>query len=291
MDITNYQREFDELQENPALFDPRDFRVRKEALDFVDIITKFRPDDNLALIELQMRAQELGDELHALNAAIGQDFLERFRNERPAPFAFREWLLPYTDYGPKRWAQPHYGYESLDFLLNEILLPEPHPWPNRQTEYGMVRYEPTPASVILELTERVEFSEQDIFYDLGAGLGKVTVLVHLLSGARAVGVEYQPDFCTYAEKQADRLGLTAVKYLNMDARHASYTDATVFFLFNPFGGRIFDGVLERLRLEAQKRELLICSYGSSSEPLSELAWLEKVSPVGEDEMALAIFHG
>ncbi|MBT3336522.1 MAG: class I SAM-dependent methyltransferase [Anaerolineae bacterium] len=290
MNITNYQREFNELQENPALFDPRDFRVRKEALDFADIITKFRPENNMALIDLQMHAQELGHELRALNASIGQDFLERFRDEKPSPQKFREWLQPYTDYAQKAWGNPHYGYESLDFLLSEVLLPEPHPWPDRETEYGMVRYEPTPASVILELTERITLSDDDIFYDLGSGLGKVTTLVHLLSGARCVGVEYQSDFCAYAKEQAHSLNLKGINYLNADARHANYQDATVFFLFNPFGGAIFNTVLEHLRLEAQQRTLRICSYGSSSQPLSELPWLERIPPMNKDEATLAIFQ-
>ena len=97
-------------------------------------------------------------------------------------------------YVPQRWGQPHHGYENLDFLLNEILIPQPHPQANLQPEYGMVRYQPTPASVILELTERIAFTDDDVFYDLGSGLRKVTMLVRLLTGVRCVGIEYQLDF-------------------------------------------------------------------------------------------------
>jgi len=197
--------------------------------------------------------------------------------------------LPYTDYVANDWGKQHYGYESLDFLLDGVFLPRPHPHLSLEPEYGMVRYEPTPASVILELTERLNLKERDIFYDLGSGLGKVTLLVHLLTGVKVVGVEYQPDFCAYASRQADELDLEGLRYLNDDARHVDYSDGSVFFLFNPFGGVIFDSVLEKLHIEAKRREILICSYGSSSRPLSELEWLEPVAPLFSDEMALAIF--
>jgi hypothetical protein len=291
MNISILQREFDELQDNPALFDPHNFRVRKEALDLVEIITKFRSEDNQDLINLQAQAQGLGEELQAFNRVLGEDFLERLNGNWTAPEGFRAWLDPYTEYVQNAWGKPHHGYESLDFLLDEVLLPQPHPLASQPREYGMVRYEPTPASVILELTERISFSDDDLFCDLGSGLGKVTMLVHLLTEVRCVGVEYQPDFCTYARQQADRLNLRDLSYLNTDARHASLSDATIFFFFNPFGGVIFDTVLEGLRLEAQQREIRICSYGSSSQPLSELPWLEHIPPVSEEEMALAIFRG
>ena len=291
MNIAILQRELNELQNAPMLFDAQNFRARKEALCFVDVINKFHLEQNIGTNRLQEQARGLGERLRAFNATIAKDWFARLKNECPSPLKLRTWLQPYTDYVPQQWGQPHYGYESLDFLLDEILLPLPHPQVSLPPEHGMVRYEPTPASVILELTERITFTENDVFYDLGSGLGKVTNLVHLLTGARCIGVEYQPDFCTYADRQAHSLGLNnGVTYLDADARHVDYTEATVFFLFNPFGGVIFDTVLERLQLEAQRREIHICSYGSSSQPLSEFPWLEHIPPINKDEAALAFFQ-
>ena len=290
MNIALLQRELNELQNAPMLFDAQNFRARKEALDFVDVINKFHLEQNIGANRLREQARGLGERLRAFNATIAKDWFARLKNERPSPPKLRTWLQSYTDYVPQQWGQPHYGYESLDFLLDEILLPLPHPQVSLPPEHGMVRYEPTPASVILELTERITFTENDIFYDLGSGLGKVTNFVHLLTGARCIGVEYQPDFCAYAEQQAYRLNLNGLRYLNADARHIDYSEATVFFFFNPFGGAIFDKVLERLHEQAQQREICICSYGSSSQPLSEFLWLEGVPPINEDESALAIFQ-
>ncbi|MBT3316224.1 MAG: methyltransferase domain-containing protein [Anaerolineae bacterium] len=290
MDIAILQRELNELQNAPALFDEQNFRARKEALDFVGIINKFYPEQNIELIRLQEQAQRLGEDLRVFNATIAKKWFDRLKNERPSHRNLRNGLQPYTDYAPQKWGKPHYGYENLDFLLDETLLPQPHPQASLAPDYGMVRYEPTPASVILELTERITFTENDVFYDLGSGLGKVTMLVHLLTGARCVGVEYQPDFCAYADQQAHGLDLNKVTYINTDARHVDYSDATVFFFFNPFGGTIFDKVLERLHEQAQQREIRICSYGSGSQPLSENHWLKHIPPINEDELALAIFE-
>ncbi len=291
MNIGILQNELDELRENPALFADNDFKACKEALDFVDLIEKFRPKDNEDVLHLQKQARILGDRLREFNRVIARKFYSRLKKGYPVHEELRTWFQPYTAYLTQEWGNPHYGYEDLDFLLDEILLPQPHPYASLPPEYGMVRYEPTPASVVLEMTERVMLSDEDVFYDLGSGLGKVTMLVHLLSGAHCIGVEYQPDFCTYAREQAHALNLSGVTYLNADARHADYADGTVFFLFNPFGGIIFDTVLEKLHKEAQKREIRICSYGSSSQPLSELSWLEYIPPISKEELALAVFRG
>ncbi|MBT3188215.1 MAG: class I SAM-dependent methyltransferase [Anaerolineae bacterium] len=294
MNIAILQRELDEIENSQNLFDALNFRARKEALDFVAVIDRIDTEnymDNPKGGRLEQQARALAKKLQAFNSSIAEDWHLRLRNEKPTPQVLRKWLQPYSDYLPHQWGQPYYGYENLDFLLDEILLPQPHPQASLPLQEGMVRYESTPASVILELTERIAFTGDDVFYDLGSGLGKVTLLVHLLTGARSIGVEFQPDFCTYASKKANDLKLNGVTYLNADARHVDYADATVFFFFNPFGGDIFPAVLERLQLEMQERDIWVSSYGTSSQPLSELPWLERIPPISENESALAIFRG
>ncbi len=293
MDIGILQQELDELQENPLLWGEKNFRARKEALDFLTMLGKMSregDDRDAPQARLQEQAQRMDVRLRALNRQIAQNWLSRLKNKSQTPQQIREMLQPYTDYQSKKWGEPHYGYEDLDFLLDEILLPAPRPEAALPPEYGMVRYEPTPASVILELTERIAWKKGAVFYDLGSGLGKVTMLVHLLSGAPSVGVEYQPNFCIYAQEQARRLGLQKVSYINSDARTVNYGEGTIFFLFNPFGGAIFDTVMEVLRKESRRREICLCSYGSATGPLSELSWLERTPPLLGEEMALAIFR-
>jgi len=53
--------------------------------------------------------------------------------------------------------------------------------PRRQE---MIAYRPTPAHAILELIKDANLCQDDVFCDLGSGLGHVVMLVALLSGAR-----------------------------------------------------------------------------------------------------------
>ena len=290
MDIYILQRELDELIATPALFDPHNFRGRKEALAFLKLIERLPSVNSAAYRHFEESAKDFQQRLHIFDEALFRDFFARWQVQTPTPEYLFSWLLPYSDYVPGEWGRPHHGYEHLDILLEGAFLPEPHPEPSLTPQYGMVRYQPTPASVILELVERINQQETDVFYDLGSGLGKVTLLVHLLTTVKSVGVEYQPTFCTYADEQIARLGLREkVEYLNCDARDVDYAAGNIFFLFNPFGGTIFDTVLENIQAVASQKAIIICSYGSASQPLSELPWLEQIDPISDDEMALAIF--
>lgn len=93
----------------------------------------------------------------------------------------------------------------------------------------MVFYQKTPGRVIFELAEKCRFTEDDVFFDLGSGLRQVAILVHLLTGMAAKGIEFEPAFCNYARVFAAALNLTGVTFINIDARDADYSTGTVFF--------------------------------------------------------------
>jgi SAM-dependent methyltransferase len=107
----------------------------------------------------------------------------------------------------------------------------------------VIGYQPTPARVIFALVAHAHLSAHDVFYDLGAGLGRVALLVGLLTDAQARGIEFEPAYCAYAQERAHSLNLSRVTFLNVDAREANYTDGTFFFLYTPFTGRILQAVL------------------------------------------------
>ncbi|MBC8503516.1 MAG: hypothetical protein ISR58_21510 [Anaerolineales bacterium] len=291
MKLHKIKADLDALQNNQALFDESQFNARKEALNFIALIEELYTsgDPNAELTKLYEGAQQLGDRILAFNDALFQglrnEILVGVKGEH-----LRDLVTPFTNYSPENQGQPHYGYENLDSLIEGVLIPLPHPEPKAEREYGMVRYEPTPVSVILELNDQVQFSRQDVFYDLGSGLGKVIMLVHLLTGVPCIGVEFEPAFYRYAVQRAASLGLTGAKFINTDAREVDYSKGTLFFLFNPFGGRIFNTVVARLEEVAQTRPITICSYGAGTPRLSEIPWLEVADPGTIDEVCLAIFR-
>jgi hypothetical protein len=290
MKLHKLKADLDALCSNHALFDAAQFNARKEALNFIALI------DDLYLIqgpsrglsELYDQAQELGDQLLTLNTRLFQNLREEILAGISGDHLY-DLLIPFTNYSPENHGQPHYGYENLDVLVEGVLMPLPHPEPTAERAYGMVRYEPTPVSVILELYDQIPWTRADVFCDLGSGLGKVVMLLHLLAQAPCIGVEFEPAYYRYAFQRAAELGLTGVRFFNLDAREADFSAVNVFYIFNPFGGQIFGQVLARLQEEAQKRPITICSYGAGTLPLNELPWLQVADPGTVDEVCLAIF--
>ncbi|MHB0858636.1 MAG: SAM-dependent methyltransferase [Anaerolineae bacterium] len=140
----------------------------------------------------------------------------------------------------------------------------------------MVSLYPTPTRVVLDLLERAGIRPTDHFYDMGSGLGQVVMLVALLSGARATGIEYQPSYCDAARRCAERLNLD-VRFVNQDARDADYGGGTVFYLYTPFRGQMLDLVLERLRTEAQSRPIRVATYGPCTPTVAAQRWLEHLA--------------
>lgn len=115
------------------------------------------------------------------------------------------------------------------------------------------------ASVVRALVE-VPVDADDVVIDLGAGLGKVVFLAHLLTGATARGIEIQPALVERAREAAARLDIQ-VGFTLGDARHADLDDGTVFFLYAPFIGPVLADVVRRLHAVAERRAIVVCALG------------------------------
>lgn len=139
--------------------------------------------------------------------------------------------------------------------------PEDEPLPR-----GAVPYLPCAVEDILVLAS--ELRADDELVDLGSGLGRVVMLAHLLSGARAHGIEIQPRLVARAREIAARLSLD-VTFAHGDASETPL-DGSVFFLYSPFNGAMMERVLTRLREVAARRPLRICAVGVE---FREIDWL------------------
>ena len=120
-------------------------------------------------------------------------------------------------------------------------------------------------------------------------MGHVTTLVHLLSGATARGVEFEPAFCEYARACAAALNLTQVEFINADARRADYAEGTSFYMYTPFEGSMLAEVLERLRERSRSTPIRLATYGSCTAIVAQQDWLSAPSPVEPGSERLAIF--
>ncbi|MDO7847202.1 hypothetical protein Q5H92_12590 [Hymenobacter sp. M29] len=170
-------------------------------------------------------------------------------------------------------AKPQAGYDLLDVFTNGLFPLPVLPQETAAREPEMVHYQKTPARVIFELAESAALTRNDVLVDVGAGLGHVALLVHLLSGVPAQGIEIEPIYCALATGWAADLGLSQVNFVEADARYADYADGTVFFLYTPFGGRMLAAVLERLRAEARRRAIRLFTYGPCTLEVARQPWL------------------
>jgi SAM-dependent methyltransferase len=163
------------------------------------------------------------------------------------------------------------GYDELDEFVNELLFVGEMPAPTVGLEREMVEYYKTPARIVFDWVERMEFGDDDLFYDLGSGLGQVTMLMNLLTGVRARGLEIEPAYCAYARGCADRLGLREADFSPGDVRDMDLSDGTIFFLYTPFTGEILQTVLSKLQSISGSIRILAC--GPCLEVVERQDWL------------------
>lgn len=135
---------------------------------------------------------------------------------------------------------------------------------------GSVPYLPCGVDEIVAMVEEVPVRADDQLVDLGAGLGRAVLLGHLLSGARAVGVEIQEPLVRSARARCAELALDDISFVHADAADIEL-DGSVFFLYAPFNGEMLARVVRRLEDVARRRPIAVCAVGLE---LHDLPWLE-----------------
>ena len=285
------------LENERTLFDEANFGRRFQALDFLELDILDRIDGILArldhppeLVDLKERAQRLTSHLEELNRSYFAMLRQEIRACAGAGIPPKGLLESHVG-NIRRDAVPHdkAGYDVLDAFVAGLLLYNPFPVETNKPEPEMIAYQPTPARIIFELIETAQFTTSDVFYDLGSGLGQVPILVNLFSGAKAVGVEFEPAYFEYASACAADLNLPRVSFDNLDARKAAYSDGTAFFMYTPFVGGMLDAVLELLRSETRGRSIRLFTYGPCTPQVCRQVWLRQTSRNGLDPYALAGF--
>jgi hypothetical protein len=293
MDLGKLAADLAAIEADPSLDAEMNLRARVDALDtieFVEEVVRLRGKwDDLGTLGQRASAQRV--RLEQVNERLFERARTRIRSVKYAPQEHRAWFSQFTDYTPRRLGQPHTGYDALDVLVDGMLRLNCAPQATAVPDPESVHLEPTPARVVLELVDRLRLTPEDVFYDLGAGLGQVAILVHLLSGVQSVGVEIEPAYCEVARDRAWVLGLPGVTFLNEDARTADLSRGSVFYLFTPFKGQMLQAVLDRLRQEARTRSIRICSYGPCTSDVARQPWLRPVGPGADHDFKLAIFEG
>ncbi|MDB5103691.1 MAG: class SAM-dependent methyltransferase [Fibrobacteres bacterium] len=304
MIIREIESLLDAIGNRAALSEERNFPERAEALDRIEFAILDRIEGLIdpshpsgALLECRRRAEGLRSRFEAIDEALFQRLRSRIREGEHKGAGFRTLVETYVPIpaGTGPHAEPvadrnRIGYDVLDAFINGLLHPLAAPEETREREPEMVFYQKTPARIVFDMMGSGGISGADVFFDLGSGLGQVPILINLLSGAEAKGVEFEPAYCDYANACAADLRLTRVETLQADARRADYSRGTVFFMYTPFEGRILQDVLERLREESRSRRIRVFTYGPCTGPVSRQGWLRLVDGNPDHPFQLGSFE-
>jgi SAM-dependent methyltransferase len=141
---------------------------------------------------------------------------------------------------------------------------------------GCVPYLPCSVATLLDMVAQAGVTHEDVFVDVGSGLGRATALTHLLTGASCIGLEIQPGLVHAARRLAARLRLTRFSVVQGDAAELTgfMTVGTVFFLYCPFSGNRLARVLDALEQIARTRQIRVCFVDL---PVPSRGWLVPLS--------------
>lgn len=280
------------IANNPLLYDEKSFDARTDAIDFLefhilDQIESLRSteSDQNKLTELHQLAEKVKTQLEEIDNKLFRRLQQEISQGKCKSKEFEALVRAYVKFESNSDEE---GYDNLDIFINRLLAVEDMPEQSRPPEPEMVFYQKTPARFIFELVKKAEFPKDDVFFDIGSGLGQVAMLINLLTDIKTVGVEFDPAFCKYSEECAATLGLSEVAFINADAREANYSSGTVFFMYTPFRGKMLQDVLDVLRKESLKREIRIITYGPCTMEVAAQDWLHRTSEF--KNTALAFFR-
>jgi protein-L-isoaspartate O-methyltransferase len=97
---------------------------------------------------------------------------------------------------------------------------------------NLAPYIPTPQLIVERMLELGHVKPGDVVYDLGSGDGRIVIMAAQKFGAKAVGVEINPDLCRRAMQRIQALGLEdKVTMMEDSALRVDLSPATVVTMY------------------------------------------------------------
>jgi precorrin-6B methylase 2 len=95
-----------------------------------------------------------------------------------------------------------------------------------------VIYVPTPQEVVDAMLVLANVTPKDVVYDLGSGDGRIPITAAQRYGARAIGIDIDPERIKEANENLAKANVgDKVKFLNQDLFETDINDATVVTLY------------------------------------------------------------
>ena len=140
-------------------------------------------------------------------------------------------------------------------------------------------YMPTSYADLLKVFRRARLGSNDVFVDLGSGMGRAVFLASYL-GVKEVdrtGVGAEP--ARFAEANRRRGDWSNVEFHLGDARKTIFPEVTLLWMFNPFGPAIMEEMLAKLREKRTGRLRIIYLNPLHDDELERAGWLTKVETI------------
>jgi SAM-dependent methyltransferase len=91
---------------------------------------------------------------------------------------------------------------------------------------------PTPDDVVDRMLDMAQVAPSDYVVDLGAGDGKIAIAAAKKFGARALGIEFNPDMARHAQRNVERAGVAGrARIVQGDIFVSDFSQATVVTMY------------------------------------------------------------
>lgn len=126
------------------------------------------------------------------------------------------------------------------------------------------RYFPTFYGRLQRMVDYLRLGEKDVFVDIGCGKGRVVFFVALQKLNKVIGLEVDKDLIDIGRKNLKNLKLSnsPIELIHADATNFDLREGTVFFMFNPFGIKTLEKVINNIKesLTVNPRKIRIVYY-------------------------------
>ena len=111
-----------------------------------------------------------------------------------------------------------------------------------------VHYMPTPYRKIFRILDRLAVTGEDVFTDLGCGLGRVVFCASHRGARKAIGVDINESLIAgaLASRSKSRFSSDAVDFRCQPAQETDFDEVTLLYMFHPFGAGTMTEVMEAL---------------------------------------------
>lgn len=157
-------------------------------------------------------------------------------------------------------------------------------------KHGVHSFRYGTSTFLNEIFDFLQLKSSDILYDLGSGYG---IILHYAAkrfpSTKMVGIEILAERYQYGEEIKENEKLDNITFYNGDMFEYDFSEGTVFYIFNPLYSSMYDRLIEKLKLIALKKQIIIIAE-SKCDCFDNTSWLTQYHSIEEDVIRKVHFY-